>query len=94
MRTKSNKQQYFDFAYESKLKIVNEYREKYNLLSKLLDENPQLVSLVHQDLTKMLTQSDKGRKSGYTSEQILRSLIVLYVEQQSYRDVVVLVENR
>jgi len=93
MRTKSNKQQYFDFSYESRLKIVNEYREKYKLLSKLLDENPQLVSLVHQDLAKMLSQSNKGRKSGYTSEQILRSLIVQFVEQQSYRDVVVLIEN-
>jgi len=93
MRTKSNKQQYFDFSYESRLKIVNEYREKYKLLSKLLDENPQLVSLVHQDLAKMLSQSNKGRKSGYTSEQILRSLIIQFVEQQSYRDVVVLIEN-
>jgi len=93
MRTKSNKQQYFDFSYESRLKIVNEYREKYKSLSKLLDENPQLVSLVHQDLAKMLSQSNKGRKSGYTSEQILRSLIVQFVEQQSFRDVVVLIEN-
>src|SRR3990172_11531746 len=93
MRIKSIKQQYLNFSYESRLKVVNEYREKYKLLSQLLDENTQLVSLVHQDLAKMLSQSNKGRKSGYTSEQILRSLIVQFVEQQSFRDVVVLVEN-
>jgi IS5 family transposase len=93
MRIKSTKQQYINFSYESSLKVVSEYREKYNLLSQLLDENPQLVSLVHQDMAKMLSQSDKGRKSGYTSEQILRSLIVQFVEQQSFRDVVVLIEN-
>src|SRR3989339_2110576 len=93
MRIKFTKQQYIDFSYESRLKIVNEYRKKYELLSQLLDENPQLVSLVHQDLTKMLSQSNKGRKSGYTSEQILRCLIVQFVEQQSFRDVVVLIEN-
>lgn len=72
---------------------MNEYRAKYNRLSRLLDENPQLVSLVHHDLANMLSQSDKGRPSDYTSEQILRCLIVQCIEQQSYRDVVVLIEN-
>jgi len=87
------KQQYIDFSSESSLKVVNEYREKYNLLSQLLDENPQVVSLVHHDLAKMLSQSSKGRKSGYTSEQILRSVIVQFIEQDSFRDVVILIEN-
>ncbi len=93
MRLKSIEQQYFDFSFESTLKVVNEYRKKYNLLSQLLDENSQLVSLIHQDLAKMLSQSSKGRKSGYTSEQILRCLIVQFIEQQSFRDVIVLIEN-
>ena len=93
MRLKSTEQQYFDFSTESRLKIVNEYRQKYRLLSHLLDENPQLVSLVHQDVAKLLSRSKKGRKSGYTSEQILRSLVVQFIEQHSFRDVVVLVEN-
>ena len=93
MRIKSVQQQYFDFSFESTLKVVSEYREKYNVLSQLLDENPQLVSFVHHDLAKMLSQSSKGRKSGYTSEQILRCLIVQFIEQQSFREVVVLIEN-
>src|SRR3972149_4995557 len=93
MRIKSTKQQYFDFSHESSLKVVNEYREKYNLLSQLLDKNPQVVSLVHQDVAELLSQSKKGRKSGYTSEQILRSVIVQFVEQSRFRDVVVLIAN-
>jgi len=93
MRTQSTKQQYLDFSSKSRLKVVNEYREKYGLLSQLLDDNPQLVSLVHRDLVKMLSQSKAGRKSGYTSEQILRSLIVMFVEYDSYRQVVVRIEN-
>ena len=93
MRTKSTKQQYFDFSSKSRLKIVNEYREKYGLISQLLDDNPQLVSLVHRDLVKMLSQSKQGRKSDYTSEQILRSLIVMFIEQDSFRQVVVRIEN-
>jgi len=63
------------------------------MLSQLLDKNPQLVSLVHQDLAKMLSQSKRGRKSEYTSEQILRSLIVMFVEQDSLRQVVIRIEN-
>jgi len=93
MRTKSTKQQYFDFARKSRLKVVNEYRKKYKILSQLLNKNPQLVSLVHQDLAKMLSKSNNGRKSEYTSEQILRSLIVMFVEQDSYRKVVIHIEN-
>jgi len=93
MRTKSTKQQYFDFSRKSSIKVVNEYRKKYKILSQLLDKNPQLVSLVHQDLAKMLSQSKHGRKSEYTSEQILRSLIVMFVEQDSLRQVVIRIEN-
>jgi hypothetical protein len=40
---------------------VNGYSAKYKLDSQLLDDNPQLVSLVHQDLAKMLSQSKRGR---------------------------------
>lgn len=93
MRTKSTKQQYFDFSRKSSIKVVNEYRKKYKIISQLLDKNPQLVSLVHQDLAKMLSQSKRGRKSEYTSEQILRSLIVMFVEQDSLRQVVIRIEN-
>jgi IS5 family transposase len=93
MRLKSIPQQYFDFSKESSLKIVNEYREKYDQLSTLLDKNPRLVSLVHQDIAKLLSQSSKGRQGDYTSEQILRALVVQFIEQASFRDVVVLIEN-
>ena len=72
---------------------MNEYRAKYKLISQLIEDNPQLVSLVHQDLAKMLSKSNDGRKSEYTSEQILRSLIIMFIEQDSYRKVVIRVEN-
>lgn len=93
MRTKSTNQQYFDFAHKSRLKVVNEYRAKYKFISQLLDDNRQLVSLVHQDVAKMLSQSKRGRKSEYTSEQILRSLLVMFIEQDSYRQVIIRIEN-
>jgi hypothetical protein len=63
------------------------------LISQLLDDNPQLVSLVHQDLAKMISQSKRVRKSEYASEQILQSLLVMFIEQDSYRHVVIRIEN-
>ncbi len=92
MRTQYTPQNYFNFAPVSSLNVVNEYREKYEAMSMLLDANPELLALAHKDWTDMLSTSDKGRK-GYTSEQLLRALVVLFLEGCSYRRTVILIEN-
>jgi IS5 family transposase len=93
MRTKFAPQLYIDFSCESSLKVVKEYRAKYERISEILRANPRIVALAHRDWSWLLSNSRGGRKSRYTSEQILRSLIVMFVEQDSYRDVVVRIEN-
>ena len=92
MRTQASNEQYFNFVGESSLKIVNEYREKYEQLSQLLDDNPALLSLAHQDWAQLLSTSDEGR-DGYTSEQLLRALLVLFLEGKTYRNTVILIDN-
>ena len=92
MRTKSSSQYYLSFVSESSLKIVNEYRHKYETISTLLDNNPKLLSLVHLDWRELLSTSDEGR-DGYTSEQLLRALIVMFLESASYRKAIVLIDN-
>ena len=92
MRTKMSNEFYFNFAGESSLQIVNEYREKYDMLSNILDDNPDLLAQVHKDWVQWLSTSNKGR-DGYTSEQLLRALIIMFIEGQGYRDTVVLIEN-
>jgi IS5 family transposase len=92
LRTKLTKQGYLEFGYESSLKVVRQYRKKYEAIGKLLEVNPGLLDLAHQDFSK-LSQSKKGRESGYTSEQILRAVVVLFLEGAAYRDMVILVEN-
>jgi IS5 family transposase len=92
MRTKSSRQYYLSFVAESSLKIVNEYRQKYEAVSTLLANNPQLLSLVHQDWVELLSTSKEGR-DGYTSEQLLRALIVMFLEEASYRKAVILIDN-
>ncbi len=92
MRTKLSSQYYLSFVPESSLKIVNEYRQKYEAVSTLLANNPELLSLVHQEWIELLSTSKEGR-DGYTSEQLLRALIVMFLEEASYRKAVILIDN-
>jgi IS5 family transposase len=92
MRRKSIPEQYFDFGEKSTLKGVMEYRRKYEALSEVLDANPDLLTRVHGDWSRLLSTSPEGR-SGYTSEQLLRALLVMFVEGDSYRDVVIRIDT-
>ena len=92
MRTQASNEHYLNFAGESSLKIVNDYREQYEHLSLLLDANPALLSLAHQDWAASLSISDAGR-NGYTSEQLLRALVVFFLEGKTYRNTVILIDN-
>lgn len=92
MRTKLTKQGYLDFGYASSLKVVRQYRQKYEAIGKLLEANPKILDLAHRDFSK-LSKSKKGRESEYTSEQILRAVVVFFLEGAVYREVVIRVEN-
>lgn len=92
MREKTLPQGYLNFSKKSTLKVVKEYRTKYEGISKVLEGNTGILTLAHKDFSAVLSESEKGR-GGYTSEQILRALIVMFIEGDSYRDVVVLIEN-
>lgn len=72
--------------------MVKEYRSKYEEISKVLESNTGILDIVHKDFSSVLSESEKGR-GGYTSDQILRALIVMFIERDSYRDVVVRIEN-
>ena len=94
MRTKSVRQMYLDFILpSSSTKVVAAYTAKYASINALLLANPTVLDLVHADFCRWLSTSDKGRESAYTSEEILRSLVVMFVEGDSYRDLVVRVET-
>lgn len=92
MRHQSIPEQYFDFSEKSTLKVVLEYRQKYEALSEVLDANPDLLRLAHRDWARLLSTSPEGR-SGYTSEQLLRTLLVMFLEGDSYRDVMIRIDT-
>jgi IS5 family transposase len=71
------------------LKTVREYREKYKRVSRILDDHPEILDLAHEDLKRLSSGGRKGREADFTSETILRALVVHGIEGLSLRDTVV-----
>ena len=71
------------------LKTVREYREKYKGVSRILDDHPELLELAHEDLKRLSSGSRNGREADFTSETILRALVVHAIEGLSLRETVV-----
>ena len=40
---------YFDFSSPSSIQVAQEYRARYEAISRLLDECPRLLALAHRD---------------------------------------------
>ena len=95
MRMKRNTQDEFDFQ-PSTLKITVEYFDRYEKIARILDENPQIVELVHRDLNKLLKNANRrgpGPKCQITSETVLRMLICQVVEGESLRGTVIRIDD-
>ena len=70
VRMKRNNQLELDFQ-PSNLKVTNEYYERYERISDILDRHPEIVDLIHKDLRKLLKSTKRngpGRKCAVTSE--------------------------
>lgn len=72
-------------------KTVREYRQKYKGISRLLDANPEVLDRVHKDLKKLSQGGRGGRDADFTSETILRALVVHAIEGLSLRETVILI---
>lgn len=70
-------------------KTVREYRAKYKGVSRILDRHPDLLEAVHEDLKKLSRGGRRRRSGDFTSETILRALVVHAIEGLSLRETVV-----
>ena len=70
-------------------KETRKYHEKYEAISDLLDSNPEILNLVQGDLEQPLkyakTTGRGGRSARFTSDNVLRILIVMTAESMSLR---------
>jgi IS5 family transposase len=94
LRPKFEAQREFAFP-TSNLKLTREYYAKYAAISKILDANPKIVDLAHRDLRRALLVSNGSRAARvrFTTEHVLRLLIVQSLEGLSLRQTVVRVDD-
>ena len=93
MRHKYDAQVYFSWAPESSSKTVREYENKYNQISQILDANPGILDLVDGSLKKLCRPGKKGRRADYTSEILLRAMIVHQLESLPLRGTEILLSH-
>src|SRR5665647_1986577 len=89
MRRKKEAVLCFESNDEGLPKVVRDYRERYRAISQVLDDNPKILSAVHRDILKLSEGDSQGREGDYTSENILRALIVQHLEGLPFRDAVI-----
>jgi len=70
-------------------KVVRDYRDRYRAISQVLDDNPKILAAVHADLLALSEGDSDGREGDYTSENILRALVVQHIEGLAFRDAVI-----
>ncbi len=89
MRRKCEAVLCFEFNLPKGPKPVLEYCEDYVAISQVLDANPEILDAFHEDVKKLSAGGRRGRKGDYTSENLLRALIVQSVEGLSLRKTIV-----
>lgn len=81
----------------SNLALTRRYYAKYHAISKLVDAVPEIVAAAHRDLAHALEATARARRRGprfrYTSDQVLRLLLVQAIEGLSLRQTVVRVDD-
>src|SRR4030042_1917791 len=89
MRRKSEAVLKFESNDNGLPKVVRDYRERYRVISQVLDDNPNILSAIHRDLLKLSEGDAQGREGDYTSENIFRALIVQHLEGLPFRETVI-----
>lgn len=96
MRRKRDTQGWIDFQ-ASALKVTNEYFGRYEAISRILDDTPKLLDLVHGDLRAALKSENGQRKRKgvfrITSEMVLRLALCQVTEGASLREIVIRVDD-
>ncbi|MFQ5521588.1 MAG: transposase, partial [Candidatus Methylomirabilia bacterium] len=81
----------------SNLALTQQYYAKYRAISRILDEAPEIVARAHRDLKHALEQVARSEPDGsrfqYTSDNVLRMLIVQALEGLSLRATVVRIDD-
>ena len=94
MRTREDTQAQLGFQRSLGAAATQEYFARYSRISSILERHPQLLRAVHADLEGLLTRMARGRRRAkFTSDTVLRILLVKAIEGLSFRAVVIRVDD-
>jgi len=89
MRRKRESVLCFESCDDGLPKVVRDYRARYRAISQVLDANDEMLAIVHRDLQTLSEGDSTGREGDYTSENILRALVVQHIEGLPFRETVI-----
>jgi len=96
LRPEINNQSEFNFQV-SNLQLTNDYYAKYEAISTVLDEHPEIIDAVHHDLAKALekatVQDRHGAQFKFTSDTILRIVLCQVIEGMSLREIIIRIDD-
>jgi len=92
MRIKIDPQDPLDFG-PARLQVTEDYYEKYRIVDRILAETPEILSVFHQDVSRVLNRKGRKRRAQFTSDQLLRAILVMEIEGLPYRDAVVRIDD-
>lgn len=92
MRTKMDPQDPLDFS-PSRLKVTREYHERYFAVDRVLSETPKILNLFHREISRVLGKKGRERRAQFTSDQILRAVLVMEIEGLPYRETVIRIDD-
>jgi IS5 family transposase len=92
MRTKLDPQDALDFSPAS-LKVTRQYHEKYRAVDKILSETPAILDIFHRQVSRLLTRKGRKRRAQFTSDQLLRAILVMEIEGLPYREAAVRIDD-
>ena len=92
MRIKIDPQDPLDFC-PSRLKVTREYHDKYRAVDRILAETPEILKIFHREISRILSKKGRKRKATFTSDQLLRAVLVMEIEGLPYRETVVRIDD-
>lgn len=91
VRVKQDTQAQLEFQPPFGARVTREYFERFARIDERLDRNSEILAAVHGDLERPLAhlaKARRGRRGKFTSDTVLRMLLVKVIESLSFREAV------
>ena len=96
MRIKLHRQAPLEFG-DSHLKVTRDYYAKYPAINDILRVTAEILDAFHKDASRGLARArgrgGRARRSTFTSEQLLRAILVMEIEGLSYRATTIRIDD-